>query len=83
MAPSAHLHAPPEQRAGFYGLDVYSLLESLESVLAHLKKVDDKEATKAAENAIRCFQQVSRSHEDLGQVRPPTPHHRDHYHNRE
>jgi len=63
-----NLRLPAEQRIGFYGLDVYSLLESLESIIVYLSKYDGHEATAAAENAIRCFHQVSRCHEDLGQV---------------
>lgn len=45
-----NLHNPKDQRAGFYGLDVYSLLESLESIIEHLKKVDGEEAVRSAEN---------------------------------
>jgi erythromycin esterase-like protein len=29
-----------QQKVGFYGLDVYSLSESMESVIKYLKKVD-------------------------------------------
>lgn len=35
-------------RVGFYGLDVYSLLESLESILSYLKEVDGEEAVRTA-----------------------------------
>ena len=33
---------------GFYGLDVYSLLESLEAILAHLRNIDGEEAVRSA-----------------------------------
>ena len=42
-------------RVGFYGLDVYSLWESMESIMNYLKKTD-KAALKVAEEAYRCFE---------------------------
>lgn len=44
-----------EKRAGFYGLDVYSLWESMESIMRYLKNTDPT-ALKAAEEAFRCFE---------------------------
>lgn len=35
-------------RVGFYGLDVYSLLDSLEAILVYLREVDGKEAIRTA-----------------------------------
>jgi len=46
---------PEEQRVGFYGLDVYSLRESLEAVLEYLERVDGQ-AMAAARAAMRCFE---------------------------
>lgn len=46
---------PKEKKVGFYGLDVYSLWESLESIMAYLKRVDPK-TLKVAEEAFRCFE---------------------------
>jgi erythromycin esterase-like protein len=43
---------------GFYGLDVYSLWESLESVMAFVKK-EDPEALETAQRAYQCFQPYS------------------------
>jgi len=43
------------QKAGFYGLDVYSLWDSLYQVLAYLGKNDPK-ALPAAHRAFRCFE---------------------------
>jgi erythromycin esterase len=45
----------PEKRIGFYGLDVYSLWDSLDAIMNYLKK-HDPEALKEAEKAIRCFE---------------------------
>lgn len=44
-----------EEKVGFYGLDVYSLWESLDSVLKYLEKTDCN-ALKVAEDAFRCFE---------------------------
>ena len=43
------------QKVGFYGLDVYSLWESMESIMQYLRKTDVV-ALKAAEEAFRCFE---------------------------
>ncbi|HEY3244379.1 MAG TPA: erythromycin esterase family protein [Phycisphaerae bacterium] len=45
---------PPERRVGFYGLDVYSLWDSLHAVMNYVSR--DGEMLKAAEAALRCFQ---------------------------
>ena len=46
---------PLEDRAGFYGLDVYSLHESMRAVVDHLEAVDPEAADHARE-AYRCFE---------------------------
>lgn len=46
---------PSDKKAGFYGLDVYSLWESMESIMEYLKKTDPN-ALKIAEDAFRCFE---------------------------
>jgi erythromycin esterase-like protein len=46
---------PVNRRAGFYGLDVYSLWESMESIMVYLDKTD-RSALKIAEDAFRCFE---------------------------
>ncbi len=45
----------PEERVGFYGLDVYSLRESLEAVIEYLERVDP-DAVGAAKRAYNCFE---------------------------
>jgi erythromycin esterase len=42
------------KKVGFYGLDVYSLWESMDSIIQYLKKVDPS-ALKTAEEAFNCF----------------------------
>jgi erythromycin esterase len=44
-----------EKKIGFYGLDVYSLWESLESLLDYLRK-EDPEAAQLVRKAIQCFE---------------------------
>ena len=46
---------PANKKVGFYGLDVYSLWESMENIMQYLKKTD-KAALKIAEQAWHCFE---------------------------
>jgi len=46
---------PDERRAGFYGLDLYSLSSSIEAVLRYLDKVDP-EAARRARGRYACFE---------------------------
>lgn len=46
---------PSEAQAGFYGLDVYSLYESMTEVVRYLEGVDP-EAAAAAKHAYSCFE---------------------------
>lgn len=43
-----------KKKVGFYGLDVYSLWESLEAILAYLKEIDH-DAWETAQKAVQCF----------------------------
>ncbi|HZP81329.1 MAG TPA: erythromycin esterase family protein [Chthonomonadaceae bacterium] len=46
---------PEERKVGFYGLDVYSLWDSLNAVVRYLEKVDGQ-AAEAAKRAYQCFE---------------------------
>jgi erythromycin esterase-like protein len=46
---------PAERQVGFYGLDVYSLYESMAAVVEYLERVDPA-AAQAARRAYRCFE---------------------------
>jgi erythromycin esterase len=46
---------PANKKAGFFGLDVYSLWESMDYIMQYLKKTDPG-ALKVAEEAYRCFE---------------------------
>ncbi len=56
---------PYKQQVGFYGLDVYSLWESLEAILDYLRE-NDPDALKAAEEAMLCFEPYDREGSDYG-----------------
>jgi erythromycin esterase-like protein/predicted phosphoribosyltransferase len=45
---------PPNARAGFYGIDLYSLRASMEAVLAYLSKIDPDAAARARQR-YACF----------------------------
>ncbi|MGE5246603.1 MAG: erythromycin esterase family protein [Betaproteobacteria bacterium] len=47
---------PPADRAGFYGLDLYSLRASMQAVLAYLDKID-ADAARRARQRYACFDQ--------------------------
>lgn len=47
------------EKAGFYGLDVYSLWESLDQIVNYLERTDGQ-AAEAARNAINCFEPFNR-----------------------
>lgn len=46
---------PADRKVGFYGLDVYSLWESMDVIVNYLRKEDPKAARLAIE-AVRCFE---------------------------
>jgi erythromycin esterase-like protein/predicted phosphoribosyltransferase len=54
---------PAAERAGFYGLDLYSLRSSMQAVLTYLQKVDP-EAARRARARYACFDQFG---EDISQ----------------
>jgi erythromycin esterase-like protein len=47
-------HRPDAKRAGFYGLDLYSLFRSMEAVVAYLENVDP-DAARRARYRYSCF----------------------------
>lgn len=55
-------HVPANRRVGFYGLDVYSLWESMEVVVEYLRK-EDPEAARLAVKAVRCFEPYGEGHD--------------------
>ena len=50
-----NINLPANKKVGFYGLDVYSLWESMESIMKYLKSADPS-ALKIAEEAYNCFE---------------------------
>lgn len=58
---------PPEKKAGFYGLDVYSLWDSLEAIVHFLKKIDSK-AVDTVMKAYLCFEPYHGKEEEYAAV---------------
>ncbi|AZN41024.1 erythromycin esterase family protein [Paenibacillus albus] len=56
---------PEEKRVGFYGLDVYSLWESMDEIIKHLKKTNSPELP-AALKAFACFEPHGREGQNYG-----------------
>jgi len=48
-------HLPYDQKVGFYGLDVYSLWDSMREMVLYLEK-EDSQMAQAVRQAIQCFQ---------------------------
>ncbi|MDQ4080213.1 MAG: erythromycin esterase family protein, partial [Gemmatimonadota bacterium] len=63
---------PRDRRVGFYGLDVYSLWESMHEVVAYLERVDPA-AARAARVAYRCFEPYGESAEDYARATALVP----------
>jgi erythromycin esterase len=53
---------PMQNRIGFYGLDVYSLWESMDVIVNYLRKEDPKSAALAID-ALRCFEPYEEGHD--------------------
>jgi erythromycin esterase len=58
---------PAEARVGFYGLDVYSLWESLAAVMGYLEQTDP-DALETARRALRCFEPYGEDPQDYAQA---------------
>ncbi len=58
---------PVEQRVGFYGLDVYSLWESLQEILHYVEKQGDG-AVQAAHRAFECFEPYGQDPQEYAQA---------------
>ena len=63
---------PDERKVGFYGLDVYSLWESLSSVLDYLERVDP-DAAYSARRAFRCFEPYGEDTQEYARATAFTP----------
>ena len=58
---------PRDRRIGFYGLDVYSLWDSMHEVVRYLESVDP-DAARAAHRAYRCFEPYGERAEDYARA---------------
>lgn len=60
-----NLALPAERRAGFYGMDLYSLYSSMEAVVQYLESVDPDAASEARQR-YACFDQYSADPQSYG-----------------
>src|SRR5439155_19768805 len=65
---------PDEKKIGFYGLDVYSLWESLYTIMAYLQRVDPA-ALPAAWKAFRCFEPYGEDVQEYARATRFVPNH--------
>ena len=56
---------PEEQRAGFYGIDLYSLFSSIEAVIQYLEEVDP-DAARRARDRYSCFDHFGEEAQSYG-----------------
>ncbi|MFF2455570.1 erythromycin esterase family protein [Peribacillus simplex] len=52
-----------QTKVGFYGIDIYSLWESMDEVIHHLKQIDSPDL-EAARRAFTCFEPFNRNNEE-------------------
>lgn len=62
----------PEAQAGFYGLDVYSLWDSMRAVTQYLERIDPKLAA-AARRAYNCFEPFAEDVQDYARATALVP----------
>ncbi|GGO09149.1 erythromycin esterase family protein [Micromonospora parathelypteridis] len=60
-----NVERPEDQRAGFHGLDVYSLWESMQAIFDYLGE-EDPTSLEAAQDAYRCFEPYGKRVEEYG-----------------
>ena len=58
---------PEERKVGFYGLDVYSLWESMDAVLGYLHQ-HQSDAVEAAREAFACFEPYGRDEQEYARA---------------
>jgi erythromycin esterase len=64
---------PDHQKFGFYGLDMYSLWESMQAIMDYLQKNEGEEALNAAHQALTCFQPYNRDPQNYAYAASFTP----------
>jgi erythromycin esterase len=60
-------HLSEDQKVGFYGLDVYSLWESMDAVLGYLHQ-NQSDAVEAAREAFACFEPYGRDEQEYARA---------------
>ena len=70
---AANATRPEEKRVGFYGLDVYSLWDSLREVMDYLRE-HDPAALAEARRAVRCFEPYAEDAQEYARATVLVPH---------
>lgn len=60
-----NMDKPYHEKVGFYGLDLYSLWESMESILVYLERIGSRDLDKA-KRVLKCFHPHDRNPQDYG-----------------
>ncbi|WP_226668063.1 erythromycin esterase family protein [Metabacillus litoralis] len=60
-----NLTQPAEMKVGFYGIDIYSLWESMDEIISYLEKANSP-LIEAAKQAFSCFEPFNRKPEKYG-----------------
>ncbi|HSU79112.1 MAG TPA: erythromycin esterase family protein [Candidatus Angelobacter sp.] len=60
-----NMDKPYNERVGFYGMDLYSLWESMETILKYLEKIGSRDIEKA-KKVLTCFHPHDRKAQDYG-----------------
>jgi len=63
-----------DEKVGFYGLDVYSLWDSLRSVVRYVKEQDNPFALEVARRAVHCFSPYGEDAQEYARATVLTPH---------
>jgi erythromycin esterase len=66
---------PEEEKVGFYGLDVYSLWDSLRAVMRYLRERDDPVGLAAARRAVACFEPYGEDAQEYARATVLVPDH--------
>ena len=62
-------------KVGFYGLDIYSLWDSLRAIMRYLREKGDMTSLTAARHALQCFEAFGEDAQEYAHAMAFVPHH--------